>query len=97
MASRGSVLVTGGSGYISQFCIARLLNDGWKVRTTIRSLTRSPSLSTSMAGITQHTSALEICAADLLEDAGWTAAVKGTDFCSMLPPRSPPEPRMRIC
>ena len=35
---RGLVLVTGGSGYIAEYCIAQLLNEGWRARTTIRNL-----------------------------------------------------------
>ena len=39
--SPGLVLVTGGSGYMAGFCIAQLLQKGWRVRTTIRSLAKA--------------------------------------------------------
>ena len=32
----GTVLVTGGSGYIAGWCIAELLSRGYEVRTTVR-------------------------------------------------------------
>ena len=34
------VLVTGGSGFIGAHCILQLLNAGYRVRTTVRSLLR---------------------------------------------------------
>jgi uncharacterized protein YbjT (DUF2867 family) len=36
-SKRGLVLVTGGSGYVAGYCIAELLNNGWCVRSTVRS------------------------------------------------------------
>ena len=36
-SNRRFVLVTGGSGYVAEYCIAEFLNDGWRVRTTVRS------------------------------------------------------------
>jgi hypothetical protein len=41
---RGLVLVTGGSGYIAGYCIAQLLSDGCRVRTTVRDLGRAEQL-----------------------------------------------------
>jgi nucleoside-diphosphate-sugar epimerase len=69
------VLVTGGSGFIGAHCIRRLHEDGYRVRTTVRSLSREPEVR-SMAG----DGPLEMVAADLNEDAGWTDAVAGCDF-----------------
>jgi nucleoside-diphosphate-sugar epimerase len=36
----GTVLVTGGSGFIGSFCILQLLSTGHHIRTTVRNLTR---------------------------------------------------------
>ena len=47
----GTVLVTGGSGYIGGWCIARLLNDGWQVRTTIRNLARESDVRRALATV----------------------------------------------
>ena len=35
-----TVLVTGGTGFIAQYCILALLQAGYRVRTTVRSLAR---------------------------------------------------------
>jgi dihydroflavonol-4-reductase len=35
-----SLLVTGGSGFIAMHCMIRLLNQGYQVRATLRSLER---------------------------------------------------------
>ena len=51
MTDQGEVLVTGGSGYIGSWCIARLLNDGWRVRTTIRNLAREAEVRRALATV----------------------------------------------
>jgi len=38
------VLVTGASGYIAGHCILRLLDGGYRVRGTLRSLKREPEV-----------------------------------------------------
>lgn len=60
------VLVTGGSGFIAGHCIIQLLEQGYDVRTTVRS---SPEKSTVPAFV-----------ADLTSDAGWAEAMAGCDF-----------------
>ncbi len=80
MAQRGLVLVTGGSGYIASFCIARLLDDGWRVRATLRSLAREAEVRAALARITKPADRLSFVAADLTSDAGWPDAVAGCDY-----------------
>ncbi len=80
MAERGLVLVTGGSGYIASFCIARLLDDGWRVRTTLRSLARETEVRAALARIAKPADRLSFVAADLTGDAGWPEAVAGCDY-----------------
>ena len=36
----GPVLVTGGSGFVGAWCIVKLIEAGYRVRTTLRSLAR---------------------------------------------------------
>jgi uncharacterized protein YbjT (DUF2867 family) len=40
----GTVLVTGGSGYIAGFLIKQLLDQGWRVHTTVRNPAREAAL-----------------------------------------------------
>ena len=44
MKQSQTVLVTGGSGFLASYIIARLLADGQRVRTTVRSLKREPEV-----------------------------------------------------
>ena len=78
--TRGLVLVTGGSGYIAGYCIAQLLSDGWRVRTTVRNLARAEDARATIGKIAANAGAIEFMAADLNSDAGWANAVAGTDY-----------------
>ncbi|WP_353231024.1 aldehyde reductase [Novosphingobium sp.] len=74
---KGSVLVTGGSGYVASFCIGQLLDQGWTVRTTVRSLAREAEVRATIARLTAHGDRLTMFAADLNADAGWREAAEG--------------------
>ena len=66
------ILVTGGSGFIAGHCISQALTDGWQVRTTVRDLAQEAGL---RAGVGQLAgNRLEVVAADLNADTGWTQA-----------------------
>ncbi|MER5432650.1 aldehyde reductase [Streptomyces sp. NPDC002588] len=75
------VLVTGGSGFIAGHCILQLLEQGYLVRTTVRSLEREPAVRAALtdAGTTRG-ERLGFVAADLTGDAGWADAMSGCDF-----------------
>lgn len=79
--SQQRVLVTGGSGFIAGHCILELLEQGYLVRTTIRSLAKEADAREvlSYAGMA-HGDRLTFVAADLLRDDGWTDAVADVDF-----------------
>lgn len=85
------VLVTGGSGFIAGHVILQLLEKGYAVRTTIRSLDREPAVRDILkdAGMVNG-DALSFVAADLLGDEGWSAAVVGVD--SVIHVASPVQP-----
>ncbi len=74
------VLVTGGSGFIAGHCILQLLEHGWLVRATLRSLSREGAVRTVLAdaGMVSPGS-LSLVEADLMDDAGWAAAMEGVD------------------
>jgi nucleoside-diphosphate-sugar epimerase len=75
------VLVTGGSGFIGVHCILQLLGNGYRVRTTVRTLDREVGVRAMLkAGGVEPGGALSFAAADLISDAGWPQAVAQCDF-----------------
>src|ERR1700730_17089288 len=76
-----SVLVTGGSGFVGAHCILRLLDAGYRVRTTVRSLRREADVRAMLKiGGADPGAALACVAANLTTDAGWPEAIAGCDF-----------------
>ena len=75
------VLVTGGTGFVGVHCILQLWNAGYRVRTTLRSLTRKneiiEALKNSGAEGLENLSFVE---ADLAKDTNWDEAVKNCDY-----------------
>lgn len=86
----GTVLVTGGSGYIAGFLIKQLLGQGWTVHTTVRSLEKEAKLRADLGGTPET---LKVFAADLTADAGWAEATAGcghvAHVASPFPPKAP--------
>ena len=74
------VVVSGGSGYIAGYCIAQLLSDGWRVRTTVRNLGRAEEVRATIGKIAPNAGAIEFVEADLNSDGGWANAVTGADY-----------------
>jgi dihydroflavonol-4-reductase len=70
----GTVLVTGGSGYLAGFLIRRLIADGWSVHATIRDLAREGDVRRALS---TDDSRLRFFAADLMRDDGWADAAAG--------------------
>ncbi len=70
------ILVTGISGFIAKHCAVELLKHGYKVRGTLRSLTKANEVRATLA---QHADAggIEFAEADLGAEKGWAAAAKG--------------------
>src|SRR3954470_24639184 len=68
------VLVTGGSRFIGAHCIKRLHEDGYGVRTTVRSRAREDEVRRMVGD-----GPLELVEADLTADAGWADAIAGCD------------------
>ena len=76
----GTVLVTGGSGFIGGWCVIGLLQQGYVVRTTVRDLAREPQVRATVSKVVDPGNRLSFHAANLTEDAGWDAAVEGCDY-----------------
>ena len=81
---KGTVLVSGGSGYIAGETIRQLLAKGWTVHTTVRSLSREAELRAQLGGSPET---LKFFATDLTSDAGWAEAMAGcSHVCHMASP-----------
>ncbi|KAA0700521.1 aldehyde reductase [Neorhizobium sp. P12A] len=75
------VLVTGGTGFIAQHCMLVLLNAGYRVRTTVRSLEREAEVRQHLkVGGVDAGDRLSFVVANLTEDRGWAEAAAGCDY-----------------
>ncbi|GAL63743.1 SDR family oxidoreductase [Algibacter lectus] len=76
-----TVLVTGGTGFVGAHTIVQLLQKGYKVKTTIRSLKRKKDVFEMLKnrGITSFDN-LEFIEADLTKDENWDKAVKNCEY-----------------
>ena len=79
----GSVLVTGGTGYLATWIIAGLLERSYRVRATVRDLTHADRVRQAVAEQTEPGN-LSFVRADLLTDRGWDAAMEGVDYVQHL-------------
>lgn len=75
------VLVTGGTGFIAQHCILALLREGYRVRTTVRSLAREAEVRGNLkTGGAEPGNRLSCVTADLADDHGWAEAAAGCAY-----------------
>jgi len=77
---RDTVLVTGASGFIALHCILQLLEQGWRVRGTLRTPSREAHLREVVARHVDAGDRLAFAKADLSSDEGWDEAVRGCRF-----------------
>jgi nucleoside-diphosphate-sugar epimerase len=94
--SRGTVLVSGGTGFLGGWCVVELLRRGYTVRTTVRSLSRGPEVLAAVGSEVDPGDRLEVLAADLTSDEGWGEAVQDCDYvlhvASPFPSKQPSDP-----
>jgi dihydroflavonol-4-reductase len=76
MSGQGTVLVTGGSGFIGGWCVIALLQQGY----TVRNLAREGAVRAALGKAVDAQDRLSFYAADLMADAGWDAATGGCDY-----------------
>ncbi len=93
------VLVSGASGYVAGHCILWLLNDGYRVRGTLRSLQRAAEVQrwlTKARGGIDPGDALSFVEAELTAPKGWDAAMAGVRYvlhvASPIPSSMPKHP-----
>lgn len=76
-----SVLVTGGSGAVGLRCILQLLTEGYAVKTTLRSLTKTNDVIALLkAGGVTSADRLTFVEADLTKDDNWDVAMSGCRY-----------------
>jgi len=78
LTDKGLVLVTGATGFVGKWTVIRLLQAGYPVRGTIRSMRKAPEVFKSVTAEVgrEAASRLELVEADLLDDRGWAEAMR---------------------
>lgn len=81
LQTKKTVLVTGGTGFLGVNTILQLLQQGYEVKTTLRSLAKKDTILKALqeGGITDFSN-LSFIEADLTSDNNWDEAVKGCDY-----------------
>jgi len=74
------VLVTGISGFLGGHIALQLLNSGYIVRGSVRNLSKARKVRDTLARAGAEVSRLEVVALDLLDDAGWRAAMEDVRY-----------------
>jgi len=75
------ILVTGGTGFIAQHCILALLTAGYRVRTTVRTISREDEVRSNLrTGGAEPGARLTFVVADLGADSGWSEAAAGCTY-----------------
>ena len=82
-----TVLVTGGTGFVGIHTILQLLQQGYSVKTTLRTLSKTQSIMDALkeAGLADL-SKLSFFEADLTSDPGWKKPLKIVTMCCTLLP-----------
>ena len=80
-SNQQTVLVTGGNGFVGIYCILELLRKGYKVKTTLRSLSKKENVISLLqeAGLGSFEN-LSFVEADLTQDLNWNTAVENCTY-----------------
>jgi dihydroflavonol-4-reductase len=74
------VLVTGATGFIGLHCIKQLLDRGYSVNGTLRSLDRQAEVIDSLERNNTSTRHLSLFEVDLNRDSGWDSAIRDCNY-----------------
>ena len=74
------VLVTGATGFIGLHCIKQLLDRGYSVNGTLRSLDRQAEVIDSLERNNTPTRHLSLFEVDLNRDSGWNSAIRDCNY-----------------
>lgn len=81
MNSKETVLVTGGSGFVGGHAIVQLLQKGYQIKTTIRSMSKKDTVIEILKnGGIYNFDNLEFVEADLSDDKNWDKAAEGCAY-----------------
>jgi len=79
LVTQQPVVVTGASGFIAAHAIQQLIQKGYKVRGTVRSL-KDKKKYEYLTAMDPSNTMLELVEADLLKETGWDAVISGTEY-----------------
>jgi len=74
------VLVTGATGFIGLHCIQQLLEQGYAVNGTLRSMQRESEVRESLEKHNTSSENLSLFPVDLMSDEGWDQAMESCDY-----------------
>jgi len=80
MISSKPILVTGANGFVALHTIIQLIQQDYKVRATLRTLSREGEVREAISKHAQINDRLEILPADLEQDSGWEDAMKDVEY-----------------
>lgn len=80
MTSSKPILVTGASGFVALHTIIQLLQQGYTVRATLRSLSREAEVRETISKHVEANDRLEILPADLEQESGWNEAMQNVEY-----------------
>jgi nucleoside-diphosphate-sugar epimerase len=83
MAKKQTVLVSGATGFIAKHCIVKCLDEGFAVRTSLRSMAKADAVREAVAGGLTDKDAiadLSFVELDLMSDDGWAEVMDGCNF-----------------